>query len=53
MRESAAVDHGDGWPALIRKALTDHCEGCWNLNSFQYERENRIFHWEWVFQVEG
>ena len=44
---------GDGWPALIRKALTDHCEGCWNLNSFQRERENNVFHWEWIFQVEG
>ena len=44
---------GDGWPALIRKALTDNCEGCWSLNSFQRERENNVFHWEWIFQVEG
>ena len=44
---------GDGWPALIRQTLTDHCEGCWNMNSFQRERGNNVFHWEWIFQVEG
>ena len=44
---------GAGWVDLITRALTEHCEGCWSLNSHQYERENGIFHWEWTFQVEG
>ena len=43
---------GAGWVALITAALTDHCEGCWSLNSHQYERETGLFHWEWAFQVE-
>ena len=43
---------GAGWVPLIKEALTTYCEGCWSLNSHQYERENGIFHWEWVFQVE-
>ena len=44
---------GDGWVELIVQTLIDYCEGAWSLNSHMYERENRIFHWEWVFQVEG
>ena len=44
---------GAGWVDLIVQTLIDHCEGAWRLNSHQYERENGIFHWEWVFQVEG
>lgn len=44
---------GDGWVELIVQTLIDYCEGAWSLNSHQYERENKIFHWEWVFQVEG
>ena len=44
---------GSGWVPLITGVLTDHCEGCWSLNSHQYERETGLFHWEWVFQVEG
>ena len=43
---------GDGWIPLIRETLTDHCDGAWELNSFQYERETGLFHWEWSFQVE-
>ena len=43
---------GDGWVPLITQTLTDHCEGAWSLNSHSYERENNIFHWEFVFQVE-
>lgn len=28
-------------------------DGCaWYLNSIQYEQENRIIHWEWIFQLE-
>lgn len=44
---------GDGWVEAIVSVLTEHCDGAWSLNSHMYERENRIFHWEWVFQVEG
>ena len=38
--------------AAIEAALTSVCEGCWRLNSHQWERNEGIFHWEWVFQVE-
>ena len=44
---------GGGWIPLIRQALTDHCDGAWRLNYHGYERETRLFHWEWVFQIEG
>lgn len=44
---------GDGWVEEIVNTLTAYCDGAWSLNSHMYERENRIFHWEWVFQVEG
>ena len=44
---------GAGWVELITATLTDHCEGCWSLNTHMYERETGLFHWEWVFQVEG
>lgn len=44
---------GDGWVEAIVATLTEHCDGAWSLNSHMYERENKIFHWEWVFQVEG
>ena len=43
---------GAGWVKLICDTLTSHCDGCWSLNSHQYERETGLFHWEWVFQVE-
>jgi len=44
---------GDGWIPLIRRTLTEHCDGAWRLNYHGYERETRLFHWEWVFQIEG
>ena len=44
---------GAGWVELIAQTLIEYCDGAWSLNSHQYERENGIFHWEWVFQVEG
>ena len=44
---------GSGWVQKITDTLTEHCEGCWSLNAHMYEQANRIFHWEWVFQVEG
>ena len=44
---------GAGWVPLITGALTEHCDGAWSLNHHTYERETGLFHWEWVFQVEG
>jgi hypothetical protein len=44
---------GAGWVELITGTLEEHCDGCWRLESFQYENETGLFHWEWVFQVEG
>ena len=44
---------GAGWIPLITAALTEYCDGAWSLNSRQYERETGLFHFEWVFQVEG
>ena len=46
------VKGGAGWIELIKQTLTEHCDGSWSLNSFQYERDTGLFHWEWVFQVE-
>ena len=43
---------GDGYVEDIEEILTERCESCWNLNSHQWERDNGLFHWEWVFQVE-
>ena len=44
---------GAGWIPLIRDTLTAHCGGSWSLNSHVYERDARLFHWEWTFQIEG
>ena len=44
---------GAGWVELITATLTEHCGSCWSLNTHVYERETGLFHWEWVFQVEG
>ena len=44
---------GAGWLQLITDTLTAYCDGCWSFNSLQWERENNLFHWEWVFEVEG
>lgn len=53
--------HGARWIEEIERTLTEHCEGCWSLNhqkyernsGSQYDRETGMFHWEWVFQIEG
>ena len=42
---------GGGWRPLIEAALQAHCGACWNLNSYQYERETGLGHWEWSFQI--
>ena len=47
------VRNGAGWIPLIKAALTRHCDGAWRLNHHTFERETGLFHWEWVFQVEG
>lgn len=44
---------GAGWIALIQSTLTTYCDGAWQLNSIQYERETGLGHWEWAFQIEG
>ena len=44
---------GDGWIPLIRDMLEEHCEGSWSLNYHGYERESKLYHWEWVYQVMG
>ena len=45
--------NGDGWPELIEQVLTDHCDSCWRLNYHTHETNTSLFHWEWVFQIEG
>ena len=45
--------NGDGWPALIEQTLTEHCDSCWRLNYHTHETNTSLFHWEWVFQIEG
>ena len=44
---------GAGWIPLIERTLTAHCGASWSLNSRTYERDTGLFHWEWVFRVEG
>lgn len=44
---------GGGWINKITETLTKHCESAWRLNHHTYERESGLFHWEWVFQIEG
>lgn len=43
---------GGGWVEKIMETLTEHCDGAWRINHHAYERETRLFHWEFVFQVE-
>lgn len=47
------VRSGAGWVELITQTLKDHCKAAWSLNNHMYERDTGLFHWEWVFQVEG
>ena len=44
---------GDGWVPLIEEVLTEHCDSCWRLNFHTHETNTSLFHWEWVFQIEG
>ena len=45
--------NGEGWPALIEQVLEEHCDSCWRLNYHTHETNTSMFHWEWVFQIEG
>lgn len=47
------VKSGAGWVPMITETLTEYCGPCWSLNTHNYERETGLFHWEWVFQIEG
>ena len=47
------VKNGAGWIEIIQETLTEYCEGCWSLNAHMYENETGLFHWEWIFEVEG
>ena len=38
--------------AAVESALEAVCEGAWELNSEQYERETGLVHREFVFQIE-
>ena len=44
---------GAGWVPLICSTLAEYCESAWSLNYHTFERDTGLFHWEWVFQVEG
>ena len=39
--------------AAVESALADICEGSWELNSIQYERETGLIHREFIFQIEA
>lgn len=43
---------GNDYPAEIEEILTDCCENAWELNSFTWEEDTGLFHWEWIFEVE-
>ena len=45
--------NGDGWIPLIEQVLTEHCGSCWNMNRPGYENSTKLFHYEWIFQIEG
>ena len=44
---------GAGWVQKICDLLTEHCGAHWSLNLHMYERDTGLFHWEFVYQVEG
>lgn len=44
---------GEGWPVLIEQTMTEYCDSCWRLDYHTHETETNLFHWEWVYQVEG
>lgn len=45
---------GAGWVPMIEELLTEWCDGSWYANlDADWERETNLFHWEWVFRIEG
>lgn len=44
---------GDGYVAEVAGILTTYCGGSWSLNSHTWEQDTRLFHWEFVFEVDG
>jgi hypothetical protein len=38
--------------AAVESVLEEVCEGSWELNSIQYERETGLLHREYIFQLE-
>ena len=50
----AADKRGGGHVTAIEAALSEHCESCWSMYTRgKWDRESGLFHFEWVFQVEG
>lgn len=45
--------YGGGWVPVIEQLLTKHCESCWRMNRPGYESGSRLYHFEWIFQIEG
>lgn len=37
----------------VTDVLTAHCGATWRMNSQQHENETGLFHYEYVFQLEG
>ena len=37
----------------VESAIASVCEGAWELNSRQYERQTHLTHYEWVFELES
>ena len=45
--------HGNGWVQLIEQVLTEHCDSTWSMNRPGYESNTKLYHFEWIFQIEG
>ena len=42
---------GDNMVEQVESLLDTYCTASWGLNSFTWEPETRMFHWEWTFEV--
>ena len=45
--------HGNGWVQLIEQVLNQHCDSTWYMNRPGYENNTKLYHFEWIFQIEG
>lgn len=45
---------GQGWTiaSMVETVLETHCGASWHLNLKDYERETRLLHREYVFEIE-